>query len=126
MGVDYALFERLVEPASQPDIRPGRGLMPGQGVHHQSRWRRRFRIALVNAGMDGEAAAAPGGFPIESPDVAKTGRRLRLSRPFPAGRVYLYFEMRKTASAKLARAAWRSDYKARWRKSAAEPAMMEA
>lgn len=250
MGVDCALFERLVELASRPDMGPGRGLMLGrQGFHHQPRWRRRYRLALARAGIEGDAAAMagtdgfaepifarvglgemeamdvspyegaghvhdlnepvgehlhgafdfifdggtiehvfnvpmalenvfrmlkPGGVfasangmngwlfhglyqfnpefvwsywkracgcevmrcaavpatpseaPIELPDVAESGRRLRLSRPFPSGRVYLYYEMRKTAGAKLARAAWQSDYQARWRESAAEPAMMEA
>ena len=248
MGVDCALFERLLELGARADFAPGRGLMLGrQGFHFQGRYRRRYRLALARAGVaaEAEALAGPDGFaepffraaglgemeamdasayegaahvhdlnepvpahlheafdfifdggtiehvfdapqalsnvfamlkpggvfasangmngwpfhglyqfnpefawsywkraagcevlrvlavpanpaepPIPLPDAAETGRRLRLSRPFPEGRVYLYYEVRKGAGARPARAAWQSDYQARWREAA--PEMTEA
>ena len=66
--------------------------------------------------------------PIDLPDAAPLGRRLRRSKTFPEGRVYLYYEVRKPEGAKLTGPALQSDYQARWDRagSGAEPELEEA
>lgn len=57
--------------------------------------------------------------PIDLPDPAATGRRLRhLWKRLPAGRVYLYYEVRKTEEAALSGSTLQSDYQARWQSAA--------
>lgn len=63
--------------------------------------------------------------PIPLPDVSAGGRRLRVPN-FPGGRVYLYYEVRKTPGAALEGRALQSDYQARWDRSQAQPDLLEA
>jgi SAM-dependent methyltransferase len=51
-----------------------------------------------------------GGAPIAFEDVDEYGTRARLSRDFPAGRVYLYYEVEKPESATLGAIMQQSDY----------------
>jgi SAM-dependent methyltransferase len=52
---------------------------------------------------------------VALPDVAETGTRLRrLGTQLPAGRVYLYYEIRKPEGAVLIDDAMQSDYARRW------------
>lgn len=57
--------------------------------------------------------------PLEFPDAAETGRRLRLKGRVPDGRVYLYYEVEKPHSAALsADSALQSDYAVKWAQAA--------
>ncbi|MEM7547211.1 MAG: class I SAM-dependent methyltransferase [Pseudomonadota bacterium] len=63
--------------------------------------------------------------PIALPDMSASGRRLRVP-DFPEGRVYLYYEVRKTPGAKLSGSALQSDYQAQWARSDAASKSAEA
>ncbi len=74
-------------------------------------WKRRAGCEVVRcAGL----RKIPGAEPLDFPDPAEAGRRLRLKGRMPEGRVYLYYEVRKPAGARLAGAVQQSDYAARW------------
>lgn len=51
---------------------------------------------------------------IAFPDPAESGKRLRLKGRFPEGRVYLYYEVERTAKAKLGSITLQSDYETKW------------
>ena len=56
---------------------------------------------------------------VALPDPALTGNRLRrLGSRLPEGRVYLYYEVRKTPGATLGDATLQSDYALRWKRAA--------
>lgn len=55
---------------------------------------------------------------LSFPDAAKTGQRLRLKGKIPEGRVYLYYEVERTAAPMLETSALQSDYQTRWAASA--------
>ncbi|EPX79935.1 class I SAM-dependent methyltransferase [Litoreibacter arenae] len=52
--------------------------------------------------------------PLNFPDAAETGRRLRLKGMIPEGRVYLYYEIEKTSEEIRAGSALQSDYQVKW------------
>lgn len=52
--------------------------------------------------------------PLNFPDAAETGRRLRLKGMIPEGRVYLYYEIEKTSEKIRAGSALQSDYQVKW------------
>jgi SAM-dependent methyltransferase len=58
---------------------------------------------------------------VALPDPAVAGQRLRrLGTRLPPSRVYLYYEVRKGADARIAGPAYQSDYAARWARAAEE------
>jgi len=52
--------------------------------------------------------------PLNFPDAAETGRRLRLKGKIPAGRMYLYYEVEKTSAQPIIGSALQSDYEVKW------------
>jgi hypothetical protein len=51
---------------------------------------------------------------IELADPALTGARLRLKGKIPEGRVYLYYEVERTAASALGCDTLQSDYETKW------------
>ncbi|WP_298257135.1 hypothetical protein [uncultured Litoreibacter sp.] len=52
--------------------------------------------------------------PLNFPDAAETGRRLRLKGMIPEGRMYLHYEIEKTTAKARAGSALQSDYQTKW------------
>ena len=55
------------------------------------------------------------GAQISLPDPAERGRRLRLGRMVPAGRIYLYYEVERVTASTLKGRVLQSDYEVSWR-----------
>ena len=52
--------------------------------------------------------------PLNFPDAAETGRRLRLKGLIPEGRMYLHYEIEKTTAKARTGSALQSDYQMKW------------
>ncbi|CUJ21996.1 hypothetical protein [Cognatishimia activa] len=55
-----------------------------------------------------------GNYHLPFPDPAETGRRLRLKGKVPEGRMYLYYEIERTAESVLKDLVLQSDYETKW------------
>lgn len=65
------------------------------------------------------------GRPLEFPDPAEKGIRLRLGKQIPEGRSYLYYEVEKMPDSALGDAVLQSDYVTRWTSREAEKEVAE-
>lgn len=82
-------------------------------------WRRAAGCEVMNCMMLPKRPRLPS---LDLPDQAEKGHRLRLKGRVPEGRVYLYYEVRKTRGAKLGGSTLSGDYTTIWsRADAAEP-----